>query len=73
MVASRQRSHEGLIGREVRFRIGLVDANGTIVEDRGPLAGQGRHLYRIAFRFDEDYDRFIELPKSDFQLIADEA
>lgn len=70
MVATQAKKPEIRLGDKVGFRIGLVDAKGTIIEDRGPLAGQGRHIYRIAFRFDEDYDRFIELAEGEFLLLS---
>lgn len=68
MVTAAVRQTGRLVGRKVGFRIGLVNATGTVVEDRGPLAGNGKHLYRISFRFDEDYDRFIELSEDQFHL-----
>ena len=59
MVASqwkRTRPHddEWRVGDRVRFRFGLSDAKGTIVAKIGPVAKNGRMLYRIQFHKGEE-------------------
>lgn len=43
-------------GDRVVFRFGTVDAQGTVVEDRGNLGGGGRRLYGVKFRVDDVSD-----------------
>lgn len=59
------------VGESVSFRMGLSDARGTIVEDRGPIGVSGRHLYSVEFHraFDET-PHLIELPESDIRRVA---
>jgi hypothetical protein len=40
---------------------------GVIVEDRGPLAGGGRHIYAVRARLDLYYVAVLELPVDDLR------
>ena len=55
------------LGEQVKFRMVATDLVGTIIEDRGPLAGAGKHLYRVRYHYSDGEDRFIELTEDVFQ------
>jgi hypothetical protein len=59
------------VGDRVRFRFGLTDVDGVIVEDRGNLGGGGKRLYGITFQFGESPDKYIELAPDDYEVIAE--
>jgi hypothetical protein len=60
-------------GDRVRFRWGVTEIEGIVIEDRGPLGIKGRHLYRVEFRlgYPSDEPRFVELPAVSLQLVHD--
>ena len=58
------------IGDHVRFNWGGDEAEGVVVEDRGPLGIGGRRLYDIAFKIDIDSEEWrIELPACEFVVV----
>jgi hypothetical protein len=57
------------VGDHAQFKWGGHAVDGVIVEDRGPLGGGGRHLYRILFRIDSGEELPTELAASDFTLV----
>jgi hypothetical protein len=67
---SRQTSYR--VGERVKFKWGGHVVEGEIVEDRGPLGGNGKHLYRITFRLDPWELLVTELAASDL-IAADES
>lgn len=60
------------VGDRVRFRFGLRDVEGVIVEDRGNLGVGGRRLYGIKWQMDEWNEGYIELSPDEFQLVAED-
>jgi hypothetical protein len=46
---------------------------GVITEDRGPLAGQGRHIYRVLATIDPDESMDLELIEDDLEPAPDRA
>jgi hypothetical protein len=44
-----------------------LNAEGEIIEDRGPLAEDRKHLYLIRFRFSEGDDMMVELTEDEFE------
>ena len=57
------------LGDVVRFRFVDRTLEGRITEDRGPLAGGGKHLYRVVAE-NEDERRELELPAEDLEKVA---
>jgi hypothetical protein len=61
------------VGDRVRFHFVDRPVEGTIVEDRGPLAKGGQRLFRIEFEVDVNATSFIELPVDRLQAINSRA
>lgn len=57
------------VGDHVRFMFGVANAEGEIIEDRGPIGFGGRRLYRIRFAFSEGDPMTIELPAADLEPV----
>jgi len=60
------------VGQIVQFVFGTSLARGQIIEDRGPLGAEGRHIDRL--RVDHDpYDPAIfEMPEDELELVPDD-
>ncbi|HBI41857.1 MAG TPA: hypothetical protein DDY78_03245 [Planctomycetales bacterium] len=56
------------VGSRVRFRMGLTDLEGVIVEDRGFIGVGGRRLWGIEVN-QPDYYTQLELPEVLFQVV----
>jgi hypothetical protein len=50
------------VGDRVKFRFGIDDVEGVVVEDRGILGAGGRRLYRITVTIEPSEPFFIEMP-----------
>jgi hypothetical protein len=59
------------VGDRVRFRFGLTDVEGVIVEDRGNLGGRGKRLYGIRFAFAESLDKYIEMSPDEYEVVSE--
>jgi hypothetical protein len=57
------------VGDRVKFVFGLANAEGEVIEDRGPIGVGGRRLYRIRFSFSEGDPMTIELPAVDLEPV----
>ncbi len=58
-------------GDRVRFHFGIAEVEGTVVEDRGNLAGGGRRLYGVTFLADDVSDPiYTEMEASELTLVA---
>ena len=57
------------VGDAVKFRFGVTDAYGHIIEDRGAIGVGGRRLWRVRYDWDDTL-REIELPEEELQAIA---
>jgi hypothetical protein len=53
------------IGDSVSFSLGGRRVEGLVVEDRGPLAGGGRHLYRVLVSFPPEDPASFEMPEDE--------
>ena len=57
------------VGDKVKFRFGLKDTVGTIVEIRGPIAKGRRKVYRIEFPVGGDELLATELTADEFRVV----
>lgn len=57
-------------GDWVTFRYGVMPVIAQIIEDRGPLAGGGRRLYRIRLEWEHDASHCFEMPEQDLEKIV---
>jgi hypothetical protein len=57
------------IGDRVRLRLGLHDAQGTIVEDRGLLGAGGRRLYALKLELDPPNGTYTEMPEDELTAV----
>jgi hypothetical protein len=57
-------------GDPVSFLLGGRRVEGLIVEDRGPLAGGGKHLYRVLVSFPFEEPASFEMPEDEIVLNA---
>ncbi len=48
------------VGQKVRFAWGISTKEGTVIEDRGPLGGNGRQVVRIRYFADYAGDGNLE-------------
>ena len=60
------------VGDRVRFRFGVDDVEGIIVEDRGNLGVGGKRVYDIKYSFSGPPKRYIELAEDRLQLVTPE-
>lgn len=56
-------------GVHVRFWMGLSYRYGVILEDRGPLGINGRHLYLVEFDAPPESPSRVELPADDMEVV----
>lgn len=58
-------------GDRVRFRFGVKDVEGTVIEERGPIGIGGRRLYGIQFHLgsDPEGEMYVELPAVDMKPV----
>lgn len=60
------------LGQRISFPWGKYTLEGTIIEDRGPLAMNGHHIYRVKI-LDETFPdelREVELPDTELTVLA---
>ena len=64
-------SREFRKGVAVRFRLGTRFVTGTIIEDRGPIGVNARHLYLVEFHPEAHSDTvsLVELPAEELQRV----
>jgi hypothetical protein len=55
------------VGDRVRFHLGGRRLVGTIIEDRGPIAAEGRRLYVVRAQLDRANESLLELPADELQ------
>jgi len=59
------------VGDRVSVHIGTSDAEGIVVEDRGPIGVNGRRLLRVAVTMDQGAEPVaIEVPAEEARVIA---
>jgi hypothetical protein len=58
------------VGDRVRFRFGVTDIEGTIIEDRGNLGPGRKRVYGIAFYFGDSEEKYVELHTDQYQTVA---
>src|ERR1017187_1924712 len=55
------------VGDPVRFLFGTEKVAGEILEDRGPLGGYGRRLYRVCINAGWEDESSFEIPEEDIE------
>jgi hypothetical protein len=55
------------VGDRVVFRLVESLVHGTITEDRGALAGDGQHIYRVRAEYGPDEFMFGEFPEDNLK------
>jgi len=62
------------VGDRVRFRLGLRDVEGEVVEDRGSIGARGRKIVRVIVipptQEPPDPDESFELPADDLLVLG---
>ena len=56
------------VGATVRFRFGVRNVHGRVVEDRGPIGVGGRRLYAVEFPLTDQEMSVVELPESEIEV-----
>jgi hypothetical protein len=57
------------VGDIVSLRLGADQAQGEILEDRGPLAAEGRRLFRIRIDVAPDESLSFEMPEDELSPV----
>jgi len=57
------------VGDIVSLQFGAGRAQGEVLEDRGPLAAEGRRLYRIRIAVAPDESLSFEMPEDELSLV----
>jgi hypothetical protein len=58
-------------GDRVRFPFGVIEVEGTVVEDRGNLGVGGKRLYGVTFRADDVSDPlYTEMEAEELKLVT---
>src|SRR5947209_7610501 len=58
------------VGDRVRIDFGRRKLTGVIVEDRGTIGAQGRHLFQVNIPMDPFEPMSVELPEDEMEAIA---
>ena len=70
MSTTKKASNRFKVGDWVSFQYGTADVMAQVIETRGPLGRNHRHIYRIAIARDADEPDAFEMPEDELERVS---